>query len=284
MISLLASVRDLAEAQAAAAAGADLIDLKEPSAGALGGLPIAQIDSIVAALRERWPKRPVSATIGDFRADDHAGRGAQAAAVARCGVDYVKAGIEPGAHALAALQTLAALQLPAPGSRPSGSRPPGSRPPGSIVIVFLADRGVDLALAERAAAMGFAGLMLDTADKSTGSLLRHADRAALAGLLALARRHGCLSGLAGSLTRDDVAVLRQLAPDFAGFRGAVCDGDRRGRFNPGKLRALRAALRGEKPQREFPGKSLGQTLGSPSDSDSSARSRAGSDLPRSSIG
>jgi uncharacterized protein (UPF0264 family) len=224
LISLLASVRNLDEACDAAAAGADLIDLKEPSAGALGGLPTREIESILAAIRSRWPGRRVSATIGDFGAGDHDARCAQAAAVARCRVDYVKAGIEPGPQARAALAALAELRLP------------------SLVIVFLADRGIDLQLATQAAALGFAGLMVDTGDKSTGSLLRHADPARLRSLIAITRDHGCLSGLAGSLTRDDVGLLRQLAPDFAGFRGALCDGDRRGRLDAGKVRALRMAL------------------------------------------
>jgi (5-formylfuran-3-yl)methyl phosphate synthase len=34
-----------------------------------------------------------------------------------------------------------------------------------------------------------------------------------------------------------------LAPDYAGFRGALCDGDRRGRLDPDRLRRLRALLR-----------------------------------------
>ena len=257
MISLLASVRDLTEAQEAAAAGADLIDLKEPSAGALGGLSVEAIGAIVKVLRSRWPTRPVSATIGDFAADDHAGRCAQVAAVARCGVSYVKAGLAPGAHAPAALQALAALRLP------------------SIVIVFLADRGVDLPLVEQAATMGFAGLMVDTADKAAGSLLHHADPAALAALIAVARRHGRLCGLAGSLSREDVGLLRRLAPDFAGFRGAVCDGDRRGRFNAAKLRDLRSALRARTDQRT--------TAEPASGGDSSVRMRASSVLPSNSI-
>lgn len=111
--------------------------------------------------------------------------------------------------------------------------------------MFLADRGVDLRLAEEASAMGFAGLMVDTGDKSAGSLLRHADPRALRALISIARRRGCLSGLAGSLGRGDVSLLRELAPDFAGFRGALCDGDRRGRLDADKVRALRMALRGE---------------------------------------
>jgi len=231
MISLLASVRDLVEAREAAAAGADLIDLKDPSAGALGGLPVEEIARIVASIRQEWPQCPLSATIGDFVPDAHAARSAQVVAVAGCGVDYVKAGVVPGPHASAALRSLAGLRL------------------ATIVVVFLADGGVDLSLVQEAAAMGFAGLMVDTGDKSAGSLLQHADPQSLHELIAVARRRGCLSGLAGSLRRDDVSVLRQLAPDFAGFRGALCDGDRRGRLDPGKLRDLRALLRAGPSQR-----------------------------------
>ncbi|HZH05124.1 MAG TPA: (5-formylfuran-3-yl)methyl phosphate synthase [Lautropia sp.] len=224
-ISLLASVRDLDEARDAATAGADLIDLKEPSAGALGGLPIQDISKIVAALRSEWPQRSVSATIGDFDADDHAGRCAQVVAVAGCGVDYVKAGIEPGPHASAALRSLAALGLP------------------SIVIVFLADRGLDIELVEEAATLAFSGLMVDTGDKTAGSLLQWTDVRVLRDLIDVARRHGRLSGVAGSLRRNDLDLLRRLGPDLAGFRGALCDGDRRGRLDPLKVRELRTELR-----------------------------------------
>ena len=41
MTRLLVSVRSVDEALVAAAGGADFIDLKEPSQGALGGLPEA---------------------------------------------------------------------------------------------------------------------------------------------------------------------------------------------------------------------------------------------------
>jgi uncharacterized protein (UPF0264 family) len=223
-------VRDRLEAREAAAAGADLIDLKDPSAGALGALELRDIAAIAADIRLGWPQRPVSATIGDFDARDHGGRCAMAQAVAACGVDYVKVGIAPGTRAAAALRALADLGLP------------------SLVIVFLADGGIDLALAEQAATLGFAGLMVDTADKSTGSLLQHLPPQALRDFLAVARRHGRLCGIAGSLRQDDVPMLRQLAPDYAGFRGALCAGDRRGRLDPARLRRLRALLRADRQE------------------------------------
>ena len=63
-MKLLVSVRTVAEAAVAAADGADFIDLKEPRAGALGGLPVALIGDIVSVLRASGCTLPVSATIG----------------------------------------------------------------------------------------------------------------------------------------------------------------------------------------------------------------------------
>ena len=66
-VAVLVSARDPAEVRLVAAAGVDLVDLKEPRGGALGGLEIATIRACMAALRDE-PSRPslrVSATIGD---------------------------------------------------------------------------------------------------------------------------------------------------------------------------------------------------------------------------
>ncbi|HWT37209.1 MAG TPA: (5-formylfuran-3-yl)methyl phosphate synthase, partial [Paraburkholderia sp.] len=50
MIRMLASVRNLDEARDAAGAGADLIDLKEPGAGALGAVSAPRIAHVVQSL------------------------------------------------------------------------------------------------------------------------------------------------------------------------------------------------------------------------------------------
>jgi uncharacterized protein (UPF0264 family) len=222
MTLLLASVRTPQEALAAAAAGADIVDLKEPRAGALGALPLAQIGAIVQALRARFAL-PISATIGDWPAGAVATIVAQAGAVAATGVDYVKVGIERGPHARATLARLAAL-------------------PARVVPLFVADRGLDLALIDAACELGFAIVMVDTADKRAGSLF---DCVAFETLRALRQRvhaAGARVGLAGALRFEHVARLRELDPDIAGFRGALCDGDRTGTLDPAKVGALRAAL------------------------------------------
>jgi (5-formylfuran-3-yl)methyl phosphate synthase len=224
---LLVSVRDVPEALAAAEAGADFIDLKEPSQGALGGLGPARILPIVAALRARWPALKISATVGDLpQGTGIAALQAEAlqrvAAVAACGVDYVKVGVAPGQQAL--LAALAACNA-------------------AVVPVLLADDGIDAALVDAALTHAtFPALMLDTAEKGAGSLLDRLPHAALAGFVAPLRRRACLSGLAGALREADLPALQALGPDFAGFRSAVCAGPRDGVLDAARVRRLRGLL------------------------------------------
>lgn len=228
MIRLLASVRDVDEALAAAASGADFIDLKEPRAGALGGLPAATIREIVAVLCETHPGLPVSATIGDHAADALAEIDARVAAVGGCGVDYVKVGIvgADGHAQRALLARLAAM-------------------PWDVVPVFIADRGLDFAVVDAACRLPFPALMADTEDKRAGSLFDCVDEVSLAAFVGRARRAGKLVGLSGALRTQHLPRLASLEPDFAGFRGALCDRLRTGVLDPAKLRALRHALHAE---------------------------------------
>ncbi|HSV71143.1 MAG TPA: (5-formylfuran-3-yl)methyl phosphate synthase [Methylibium sp.] len=220
-MKLLVSVRSVAEARLAAEAGADFIDLKEPSAGALGALPLATAQAVVAALREQHPRCAISATVGDFDADAVAPVLERVGLTAACGVDYVKVGLAPGATAL--LDALA-------------------RCDAAIVPVFIADAGLDEALIGRALAGPFPAVMLDTQDKRGGSLLQRLDDATLRRFVASARGAGRLAGLAGALREDDLPRLRALAPDFAGFRSAVCSGARTAALDARRVRSLRERL------------------------------------------
>jgi len=214
-LRLLVSVRDEAEARLAAEAGVALIDLKEPNHGALGALPIERIDAVMRALagaRARISAN-VSATVGDLRLDDDAAIAAlpwRIAATAACGVDWVKVGVDAGSGTRAQAITLIELL----GAQPT-----------PVVPVFIADHGIDDELLEHASRHGFPAWMLDTADKSRSLLDRH-DDAALTRFIARARAAGAWAGMAGSLGLADWPRIAALAPDVAGFRGAVCAGHR----------------------------------------------------------
>ncbi|MBX6320509.1 MAG: hypothetical protein IRY94_01655, partial [Rhodospirillaceae bacterium] len=105
MTGFLASVASPAEARIVHDAGADIIDLKAPAAGALGALPAATIRAVVARLGRQ---ACLSATVGDLPPQP-ALLAAAAARTAALGVDFVKVGLFPGGDAEACLAALGAV-------------------------------------------------------------------------------------------------------------------------------------------------------------------------------
>ncbi len=222
MTGLLASVRSAAEAALALDGGADIIDAKEPSTGALGRVEPAVLRAIV---REVGGRRPVSATIGDLELRPDIVLAA-AEATARDGADIVKIGVFPGVLTA----TWTALR-------------PVTRRGLRLVAVMFADRAPDLReIPMRCAEAGFYGVMLDTADKTSGPLTAHLDRAALAAFVSRARGVGLVSGLAGSLRLGDIPSLAPLGADYLGFRSALTVAGRSGALDAVALRAVRQAL------------------------------------------
>ena len=80
--------------------------------------------------------------------------------------------------------------------------------------------------------------MADTADKRAGSIFACVGAMELRRFVATVCEAGKLVGLAGALRLPDLPALRQLAPDFAGFRSAVCAGNRVSALDAQKLRVL----------------------------------------------
>lgn len=220
MTRLLISVTDLEEARLAVCA--DLIDLKHPAQGALGALPA----SVIQTIRQALPTRILSATIGDLPLLPEVVANA-AWRVAATGVDYVKIGLFEG-DLPATLKALAPLARQV-----------------KLVGVIFADRQVDFVVLEELAKAGFAGAMLDTADKRQGSLTELRSFPWLKDFVERAKARGLLVGLAGSLRLKDVSSLRALDPDYLGFRGAVCQNRQRtNRLEPKLLYQLHRAIRG----------------------------------------
>jgi len=231
--ALLASVADLEEAETALELGAEVLDLKDPRAGALGAWSAERLAAAVARFGGRVP---LSATTGDLPMEPKLLRAAAERAAAS-GVDVVKVGFftdEGRTDVLEALRPLAARGV-------------------RLVAVLMADRDPDLTDLAPFARAGLLGVMLDTAEKRAGGLRRHRTEVELARFVAETRELGLLCGLAGSLGLADIAPLARLGPDYLGFRGALCGGDRRGRLDPEAFRRVRIAL--ERGRAE-PGRSL----------------------------
>jgi uncharacterized protein (UPF0264 family) len=223
---LLVSVVDAAEARVAAAAGADVIDVKDPSLGALG----EAAPHVVRAIREVTPLHlPVSAALGDGPFTP-AVAAALAEGAAGSGAVFVKLGLRHTslAEAAATLRTARA------------GLPPGVR----LVVAGFADsvragspHPADLP--ELAAAVGAEGCLLDTAVKDGRGLFHWLDETELREFVQACRARELFSALAGSLRVEDLARLGPIGPDLVGVRGAACAGDRvGGRVDAARVRAL----------------------------------------------
>ena len=206
MTKMLASVTDFAEAEIAVAGGADIVDLKDPKAGALGA---AATEIIRQAVQKIAGRRATSAVCGDLPMVSETIR-AKAEEVAATGVDYVKVGFFASANAAACAEALAPLAKRT-----------------KLIAVLFADQEPDFGLLEVFARHGFHGAMVDTADKARGRLLDHLPPERIPAFVHRARSLGLKVGLSGSLEAPDIPRLLPFAPDFLGFRGALCERSQR---------------------------------------------------------
>lgn len=223
----LASVTSVDEALIAYAAGASIIDCKAPDQGALGALAPETVAAIVEALPDT---AIVSATIGDLPSSPGVMVPA-AESMAATGVQIVKAGFFGDGDARGAIRALGSAEL-------RGAR---------LYAVLMADRDPDFDLIGDLAAARFLGVMLDTADKSSGALSDVMALGRLQGFVEKARQAGLLAGLAGSLRQQHVAKLAAIGPDILGFRGALCRGGRTGALAADLVTAVANEIAAQRP-------------------------------------
>jgi uncharacterized protein (UPF0264 family) len=219
----LASVMSADEARICVQAGADIIDCKNPLAGALGALPVELVRTIVASVPGSVA---VSATVGDLPNEPELVAG-KVMDMAASGVRYVKVGFFERQGARETVRRLGELDL------------------GTcrLVGLLLADRDPDFDLVCDMAQAGFAGAMLDTAEKSGGALPLVLSSVRIGAFIDTAHEHRLFAGLAGSLRIADVAPLSALGPDILGFRGALCArSDRRSEIDRDSVSAVARAM------------------------------------------
>lgn len=211
--------------------GADVIDAKDPRAGALGPVSPDALHDIHAAVAGR---RPVTAAIGD--ASDEATVEATARAFAAAGTRFVKIGFG-GIPSAARIESLAAAAQRGAVAGAGAS---------TVVLVAYADGDsrtsvTPAALVDIAARVGARGVLLDTADKHGLGLTRLLDRRALTAWVDRAHDGGLVVALAGKLAAGDLPLVRDAGADIAGVRGAACEGGRTGRISADRVRDLRGA-------------------------------------------
>ena len=229
-MKLLVSVVDAAEARAAAGAGADIVDVKNPAEGSLGAPSPAVIADVRAAVPDELP---VSAAIGDM--PNLPGTAALAAlGAARSGATYVKVGLWGATTEAQAVELLVQVREAARGAVTVAAAYADAR------RVAHAPLAPEL-LPRVACAAGADVCLLDTAVKDGRGLLDWLSPDALAALVDEAHELGLEVALAGALRAQDLPVVAATGADIAGVRSAACGGDRRsGRLEPARVRALRA--------------------------------------------
>jgi (5-formylfuran-3-yl)methyl phosphate synthase len=230
-MQLLVSVSSAGEARSAVAGGADIVDAKDPSTGALGPVSLDAFISIRAAVD---PSRLVTAALGD------AGDGARLEALARGyvarGAGLVKAGFAGIADPARVAEIIARVQTACAEADETAG----------VVAVAYADTvgGASIDAAELvaiAASVGARGVLIDTADKRGPGLMGLWSVDVLASWVAQAHARGLVAAVAGKLAAQDLAAVCDAGADIAGVRGAACEGGRNGVISAERVGALRCA-------------------------------------------
>ncbi len=235
-IRLLVSVTNGHEAAEAISGGADIIDAKDPSRGALGAV---DPDAWTGIWRACPYPIQTSAALGDL------GDPPPADTLMAAGIEpptYIKVGLAGFPELSFAQSALARFTADQPGSdQPEHPSPlPGARHErvrsgfsSRLIVAGYADHARAKSpppeqLPELARAVGARGCLLDTHLKDGSCLLDWIDAARLQRFVEDCHSHDLLCALAGSLNADHFPEVAAFAPDLIGVRGAACDGDRVG--------------------------------------------------------
>lgn len=206
---LLVSVRDAAEAHAAIAGGAEVIDVKEPSAGSLGRASSVAMQA-VADVVGQTPSIPCSVALGEL-SDVLVER---QEIVIPSAVRWVKLGLSGCAG------------QPEWSQRWFDWRATFETSAAWIAVAYVdADRAEAPSVNDVLTAAidtGCAGLLLDTYCKTSGTLLDCMAIPQLRAMTQQARSAGLMIAFAGRVQLDDLPTLIELQPDLIAVRSAVC--------------------------------------------------------------
>jgi uncharacterized protein (UPF0264 family) len=211
-------VRSVAEALAALAGGANIIDVKEPSNGPLGAPRVGLVGEIVEAIGGRAPITVAAGELieGSERAID----------LARVpGVSMVKLGLSRLGDADRRRRLLGEL---------CDQRPVGVGLTPCVYADAAEAQGPEPEeLLDEAARLGFGWLLVDTWRKEGAGLFHSLDPRRVGALVERGRERGVAVALAGQLRGDTLVTAARLGAPLIGVRGAVCSGGRDGEVGEG---------------------------------------------------
>lgn len=229
MTGLLVSVRGVAEAEIALAAGVDIIDVKEPSRGSLGAATFEVIHDVVDFIAGEVT---VSAACGELL-DANGNENAKLAA------NELRAN-------LAKIGLANCNDIPNWQDRWLAWATSLSKRTQPVAVAY-ADRELARSprwedILELAFQANAPCLLVDTFDKSSGTLFDHWSEKNLKSCVDRARTAGIGVVLAGSLAGDAITRARDFSPDYLAVRGAACRGGRQGELDAAAISRIRGLL------------------------------------------
>jgi uncharacterized protein (UPF0264 family) len=229
MTGLLVSVRSREEAEIACRGGADLVDVKEPSRGALGAAEPEVWRDIAEGLAGRLPS---SVALGELFDRPHC-----PAEDELQGFQYAKLGLAGGRlvddwpqHWECHLSRLPASIIP-------------------VAVVYADWRDAQAPTPDdvvyHAMRLGCGAVLFDTFRKGQGNLLERMGLDELTRLSRFLRASGLRVVFGGSLGEESIPSVLSLQPDYVAVRGAACRQGRNGTVDLMLVRRLAALVHGQ---------------------------------------
>ena len=249
---LLVSVRNVSEADAAIAGGADIIDVKEPARGSLGMADAETISDIARSVRSTsitacgsphsnpLPKGegatccPASAALGEAREwldGEHS-------ATIPGNLAYTKLGLA----GLASRDDWKSEWMAARHRVEEGSEFTARWIAVAYVDWQSAESPPPQEVIDAARDTDWVGVLFDTEPQEGRSLLEWLTLPKLTRLIATIQEAGMLAALAGGLQREDAEVLAGTGADVLAIRTAACEDGRNGTVTESAVQNFRAAM------------------------------------------
>jgi len=233
-MKLLVSIWYPEEFYDAVMGGADIVDIKDPSAGSLGAPKPGVVKKVVNIANSMGVKCELSAAVGDVKCCSSTVRIA-AYFLALMKLNYIKVGIET--NGINAAYDIAENVV-------KGAKEAGH---SKVILVGYADfkrvKSINpLNLPEIAYKVEADGVMIDTRVKDGTNTFDHLTLGYLKQFVVKAKERELIVALAGGLRKEHVKLAYKLGFDVIGVRTAACSGGRLGRISKDKVRELKKAI------------------------------------------
>ena len=230
---LLVSARNATEASIAFQAGVDIVDIKEPSHGALG---LPDLETLQTILQQIPDGVCVSLAMGELAELSRGSTQKLFELLKRHGrIQFFKMGLSRWRDRPSEWKSWWRWAIE---RLPDGASP---------VAVVYADQDAQAPLPadiiSAGADLGCRAVLVDTYEKSGGNVFDHLDVHTLKKIKTLAAKYDMRFVLAGSINHECLASAAKVGPDWIGVRGAVCrNANRKSELCLQRIKELQQAL------------------------------------------